>query len=98
MIPLALALGVIFSLWTAADVVSLAVTGEDTIYHFASMMGWTGTIDAGGSIVIEWGMSAMDFLIGYWIFIAIFLAVVFFTFWASTRPMTPKTGKTGGRQ
>lgn len=87
-----LIIGAIFALWAVADVVSYATTGEDTIYHFANMMGWTGTITA-DTIFIEWGMSFLDFLYGYWVFVCLLFAVICITFWASTRDLKPKGGK-----
>lgn len=92
MLPIPIIIGAIFAIWGAADIVSFAATGEDVVYNFASMMGWTGQI-SGDNVFIEWGMSAHEFLSGYWVFACILIAVVCFTFWASTRPLKPKGGK-----
>jgi hypothetical protein len=80
-------LAIIFVAWAAADLFSYATTGEDTVYHLANFLGWTGEVDPGDNILIEWGMSGMEFLINYWLFISMFLAVVFVTMWLATRPI-----------
>jgi hypothetical protein len=92
---LPLLLGVIFAIWGGVDLVSYAATGNDSITNLAVALGWTGTLeaDAGTSIILVWGMSVTEFLLDYWIFVCMFLAVVFLTFWASTRPIKPKGGR-----
>lgn len=92
MIPLIL--GAIFAVWSLIDIASYALTGEEAVYNLAVALGWTGSMKAGSTnIIVEWGMSGMEFLMTYWVFICAFLAVFFLTIWASTRPIKHKGAK-----
>ena len=90
--PLPLIIGAAFAIWAIIDVGLLATTGDDSIGHIAGILGWTGTVQA-DNVIIEMGMTALDFVIGFWFLITLFLAVIFLTFWFSTRPLKPKTKK-----
>lgn len=91
-LPLAIIAAVLFWGLTGADVVSYAVTGNDSIYNLASMLGWVGTTQS-DNIIFQWGMSFMDFLIADWLYICLFFALVFTTIWLMMRPMKPRKVK-----
>jgi len=73
-----------FVLWAVADVASYALTGEDTIFHFANWMGWTSPGVAGEGVTIVTGSSFADFFVNNWFFVCVILAVIFWAVWFST--------------